>query len=317
MNRRQFLGLAVASSGMAVSGCQALGYNLSVFKPPTIPGEYIHIEQNTVLDRDYAGVHFIVGEGVTLDLGGHVISGRVGNSYVERAFRLYSGARITNGTIKDCNTGGYAANQLRSGYLDALRGVSKEEAAQVGVDYRMHSSSGQRVDNVTFDGVVGEAFYIQAFVSHAVIEDCEFHNTGRMHIYVDHGSANHKIQNNYFGPCGENHITGREGIALDACIGVEVKNNVFQGAMKNGCVNIYTNWGENGITREVACENIITSNLFRDNPRGVSIASRHYRKAAGHTGPDYAERNQVYDNHYVNIGLSVEDLGVGNQVEAH
>ena len=315
ISRRQFLAASGATAlTPLVTSCQIAGLNLSVYKPPTIKGEYISIDQDTVLDQDQFGKHFVVREGVTLDLNGYSLDGIVGSAYVDRAFRLYDGARITNGTVKNYRSGGYAANQMPSGYLDALMGVSKDEAALIGIEYRAQASRGQKIDSLIFRDMINEAFYVQAFVTDATIEDCEFHDSGTMHIYVDHGSADNTIQNNYLGPCGKNHVTGREGIALDACIGTDINNNVFDGYMANGCINIFTNWGENGITREIACDNRIFTNLFQDNWRGISIASRYNRKAAGHTGPDYAERNSVFDNLFVDIPLPVEDLGENNIV---
>ena len=312
MNRRFFLATSIAAA-VALTQTSCMGYNLNVFKPPVINGDYINIYEDTTLSGDQIGKQYAIHNGATLDLNGYTLDGCIDGDYIARAFRIYDGT-IKNGTIKNYNTGGYAANALQGDYLAALKGVTKTQAALTAAEYRLISNGGQTVENVTFKSIVGEGVYIQAYTTAVTVKNCKFYDTGRMHIYIDHGSADHKITGNYFGSCGYNHVTGREGIALDACRNVEISDNVFKGSMKKRCISIYTNWGELDVERPIACFNKIINNRFYDNHTGISIASRHYRKAAGYKGPDYAEFNHVEGNEFYNIGLPVEDLGTNNTV---
>ena len=93
-----------------------------------------------------------------------------------------------------------------------------------------------------------------------------------------------------------------------------VRNNIFDGRMNMGCINAYTNWGELGITREITRGHSLYRNLFRDNWRAISLASRQDRRFAGATAADYAENISVFDNEFDDIGLHVEDLGQNNTV---
>ncbi len=265
-------------------------------------GEYLKLYANII------GASFLLGKNSTLDLNGFVIDGdeEGAETKVHQAITMQDESIIKNGTIRGYINSISVVSNLREGYLNKLKNISKNEAEIIGVEYRNLSKGGQQIIDVEILNSVSHAVYVQSFVSNVTIDSCIFDNTGLMHIYLDHGSKGHTIKNNSFFKCGFNHTKGREGIAIDSCINATIKNNLFDGKMKLRAISAYTNKGENNITREICRGHLIKGNIFTGMEKGIKLASRG----------NYCINTIVENNEFINIPLPIVDNGTNNQIIA-
>jgi len=308
MKRREFI--AFAATAPFLTNCK------SIYNPEGIQGDREVIEGHKKLNSNQYGKTYIVKPYSTLDLNGFTLYGnaRNGKAPVKIAARLQNNASIINGTIDSYINAISTDSQLPRNHLETLKGVGKAEARQQGEDKRILSNSGQKIIKIKTRDIIRSGIYIQAFCKDVLIENCNMDGTGLMHIYIDHGSAYHIIKNNTFGSCGYNHQTGREAIAIDGCVNVTVSGNKFIKTQKLRAISVYTNWGENGITREISRDHNITENNFIGASRGISLASRHMRRVAGVRKVDYAMNCIVSKNTFIGSKMPIEDLGELNYI---
>lgn len=322
MNRRSFIGFAgLALSSIFSSGCKSSLFNLnSVYDPETVSsvGDIVLVTVDTTITTKPANgtVYRVVG--CTLDLNGFTLDGLVSSGiHCKCAAFLRFGGKIKNGKIKNYVNNVTIEHGLHHGFLDALNNVTKAQARIIGDQYRTtvqnREHDGSEIINIDFVDTVKIGVYVTAFSIDYKIKDCTFTNTGHMCIYCDHGSAWGLIEGNHFTRCGYNHSRGKEAIALDGCLNIEVIGNTFNGKCDLGFINIYTNWGESNpltgmeVTREISRHHFIYKNVFNNNKKGVDVGSRHYKRFAGKTAKDYAENIAARSNTFNNVTNEIID----------
>lgn len=308
MKRREFIFFTIA---LPLVSCK------SIYNPLGIRGDVVIVEGHKKLTSNQYGKTFIIEADSTLDLSGFTLFGKKKKSsdIVRLAVTIKNRAKIINGSIDGYINAISVISNLKPPHLDELISVSKSTARIIGDRKRITTNRNQEIINIKFKKTIRIALYLQSFTVGAKIQGCEFNNTGLMHIYVDHGAADHIIKNNTFAACGYNHTSGREAIALDACINISINNNTFTPKHELRSISAYTNWGENGITREVSRGHNIRENKFTGVKKGISLASRHLRRVAGKKTVDYCMNCIIEKNTFINVELAIEDFGTLNYIQ--
>lgn len=316
MTRRKLIMLigCLFTAPLSLSSCMPLVCKLSPLCNPVIkrttaePTNTIDIRTNTTLSGNYFGTRFIVHDNAILNLGGYTLNGSIGDSVMDTVVWLRgSNATVMNGEIKSCVAGVTCISGVTGTQKDALKGISKVEAATLGVTYRAGSNSNQRVVGLKISDTDQHGVYISAFSNSALVSGCVMTDIGTMGVYVDHGSKDCTINACAFANCGFNHVKGREAVAIDAAINTTVSNSAISACALGG-IMVYTNSGELGITREMNVNTVIINNQFSLLTTGVSIASRHRRYAVGTVADDFAKNATVMNNTFSDVALPIEYL---------
>ncbi|WP_367106580.1 right-handed parallel beta-helix repeat-containing protein [uncultured Psychrobacter sp.] len=201
-----------------------------------------------------------------------------------------------------------------------------------------------RVINVSSLNSKNSGIFVGDHVSQVTFEQMHVQNAGTVGLYLEFGSRNNVIKDSVFVGNGfRSFKPNREAIAVDSSSNNRIENNTFihNGA---GSILLYRNCFEhandparsNHFKRtESSRDNIISDNLFQDEPVGVWVASRQSRDLKGFECGAYeiketlfaryhldsAKDNTITNNRFEQVeqGIIVEDDGTlieGNTFDA-
>ena len=261
--------LTIGTILISLFGCSA--------NPVGKPDNIIRIDTDTTLDRDYTGTQFVVTNGSHLEIGGHKLVGRnkLGQSF--NVVILHGNDNtVTNGFIEKADTCVQVASHLTQTDLQKLKDLSWEEARIFAINelipngYRRNRISGIQCSHSN------KAVYVYPFVNSTTISNNKFSHFHSVAIYLDSGSNNNVIENNYISHAGEeSKYFGREAIAVDASYDNIIKSNHFNKNYGFTTIALYQNCGEKGIARPMGADNnLILDNEFKNAFVGIYNSSR-------------------------------------------
>jgi parallel beta-helix repeat protein len=342
--RRTAIGtIAVA---LFVTGCAVVGPRPAA--DPPVGSTLVGCDQATValeitvdshLDPSctYSGPVRVTASAVTLDCRGALIHGGrngTGITVVSDAAVDMSGV-----TIRNCRTEGFLNGMriTRTGFRDLA----------VGEEYVHHLRDVAIEDSIVSDSR-GVGIFVDGYVTEATIANTMVRRAGSAGIYLETGSREHTVRDNWLidngfienGPSGTifnlggvdfvYYGTGREGLAIDGSSDNVVTGNYFHGNSAGG-IFLYTNCGEYPERdryferRYPSDRNLIEHNIVDGGWTGVWVGSRmaenvypmectnpaYHEDSLVYYTLDRADDNTVRENFFLgpSYGVRVEDDG--------
>jgi parallel beta-helix repeat protein len=273
----------------------------------------IDIYEPTTLTEDKYGVTYHVYN-THLNLNNFTLYGETTKGIGHVAVVLHGTATVSNGTISGYYNGISVDNELDSSvYNKKIYKVTKEQATRIAKMYIQLSSYEPIVDRLTITNSLEAGIYVKAYVNRFILTRSTIIGSGYMGVYLDHNSYGAIIMQNTFEANGYAPREPKEGIAMDSTSNNLISDNTFIANASRG-ISLYTNYGENSLTRTTCDDNLITHNTFKNGVNGVSIAARQNRMVIGYKGADYAKNNTVSDNTFINVKLPIEVLDTPNYI---
>ena len=312
MYQRRFLPLSIFTLvAFNLASC-----NKTVFDPKPTKGNIVSVEGVLILSEDSVGNQYIINDNSTLDCNGHSLTASREEGRTNNAVELSgNNARIVNCTIDGYITGIRVGSKIPTREILLLKDLGKQEALTHIAQLKQNATRNKLVANNLFKNIVQASIYVQMFAEDTTITNNHFIDAGRMAIYLDTYSSNAMITKNTIHGSGYNHISGREGIAIDGSSNNFITNNTFSES-KLAAITLYKNCGERGLPRYFgANSNTIVDNFFYDEAKGVWIASRADRDRFpdcidspihGNVARDIAQYNTVSNNHYIRTEVAVD-----------
>ncbi len=290
--------------------------NKTVVDPKPTKGKVVIVEGVLILSQDVVGNQYLIGDDSTLDCNGHTLEASRENGRTNNAVELSgNNASIVNCIIDGYITGIRVGSKIKTREILRLKGLDKQGALAHIAQLQQRATRNKLIANNLFKNIVQTPVYVQMFAEGTVITNNSFIDAGRMAIYLDTYSSNSTITKNTIQGSGYNHVSGREGIAIDASSDNFIANNRFSES-KLAAITLYKNCGERGLPRYFgANNNTIVSNHFYDESKGVWIASRADRDRFpdcidspiyGNVARDIAQYNIVSNNRYVRTAVAVD-----------
>ena len=228
-------------------------------------------------------------------------------------------------------------------------GLSDEEKARriTAIEDRLRAQAPQNItlEKLDISNMHLHGMYINRYVTGLTLKSSRIVNSGGVAIYLESGTRNNTIQDNYFSRNGtyewdagkrrrEDRKTlnksYREAIAIDSSAANKFIGNTFENNGGGG-IALYKNCFEhakdkpNELPRiQHSRDNEIRGNTFRNEPVGVWIASRQSKDLSGfkcgdpvmHSKDniifddklyyrDYAERTTVIGNKFINVAQGI------------
>jgi len=304
--------LATSSAGAVVRGCK-------------VPDS---ASQGGVITLDgsctYTGTIRILQSNTRLECNGAVLVGREGDKYGI----LIKGVGLKNIEISNCRLRGYdkAAVMITSGLSGEKLSLDRNESF-------MLAPSNIVLDGLDVRGARGNGVHFNAYVNNSVLKRSTIVRSRGVGVYLGQSSQSITIADNEFIENGgiNKSKNFREALAIDSSAKNIIKGNTFS---KNaaGAIFLYKNCGENfdrpgAVLRwQSSNDNLIKSNVFKDEKVGVWIASRQSRDlskwkcgdspvtADGKYYRDYADNNKIEKNIFCRNAEAVRVEGDGNLI---
>ncbi len=298
---------------VGMTGCQ----QQDLEDPKPSKGKIVRVEGKMLLTEDSVGNQYNIFDDSTLDCDGHTIKASTADDRTtDHAIGLYG----DNASVVNCVIDGYISGisvdsriSLTAQYK--LAKLPKEEAFDYIDSLNERAKRHKTISSNTFKNIVKTPVFVQMFARDTIIKNNTFDSAGRMAIYLDAYSSEATITGNVISGSGYNHISGREGIAIDASSNNTISNNIFT-ENNIAAITLYKNCGERGIPRYFgANNNVIVNNNFEDERKGVWIASRADRSRFpdcidkpiyGNIARDVAQHNTVQKNKYSDTAIAVD-----------
>lgn len=304
--------LAVSSAGATEKGCN--------LPNPTSQGGVISLDSTCT----YTGTIKILQSNTKLQCNGAVLKGEKGDKYGI----FIRGVGLRNIEVSNCRLRGYdkAAVMITSG-------LSGEELARDRDKSYMLAPSNVTLDGLDVIGSRGNGVHFNAYVNHSTLKRSTIAKSRGVGVYLGQSSQNISILDNKFLENGgvDKPKGFREALAVDSSAKNIIKGNTFS---KNaaGAIFLYKNCGEKfdrpgAVLRwQSSNDNLIVSNVFKDEKIGVWVASRQSRDlskwrcgdrpvtADGKFYKDYADNNRIEKNVFCRNGQSVRVEGDNNLI---
>lgn len=199
---------------------------------------------------------------------------------------------------------------------------------------RALAPQGILITNISSVNSKNSGIFVGDHVSQVTFDQVRVQNAGTVGLYLEFGSRDNVIKNSVFVGNGfRTFKPNREAIAIDSSSHNRIENNTF---IHNGAggILLYRNCFEHAADparsnhfkrTESSRNNIISDNLFQDEPVGVWVASRQSRNLKGFECGAYmiketllaryhldsAKNNSIVNNRFEQVeqGIIVEDDG--------
>ena len=304
--------LVASSAGAAEKGCN--------LPDPASQGRVISLDSACT----YMGTIKILQSNTKLQCNGAVLKGGEGDKYGI----FIRGVGLKNIEVSNCRLRGYdkAAVMITSG-------LSGEELARDRNKSYMLAPRNVTLDGLDIIGSRGNGVHFNAYVNHSILRRSTIARSRGVGVYLGQSSQNISILDNKFLENGgvDKPKGFREALAVDSSAKNIIKGNVFS---KNaaGAIFLYKNCGEKfdrpgAVLRwQSSNDNLIESNVFKDEKVGVWIASRQSRDlskwrcgdrpvtADGKYFRDYADNNRIEKNIFCRNGQSIRVEGDNNLI---
>ncbi len=284
--------------------------------PKGIKGEIVVVDGTLKLTQDTVGKQYNIADNSVLDCDGHTLRASYEGGRTKYAVGLYgNNSRIINCVIDGYITGISVDSRIPQKEQYRLGKLPKEEALVYIEELHKRVKTHKTIKNNLFKNIVKTPIFVQMFARDTIISNNIFDSAGTMAIYLDAYSSGAVISGNVINASGYNHISGREGIAIDASWNNKIFDNTFS-ANNIAAITLYKNCGERGIPRYYGADyNVISGNQFVDESKGVWIASRADRNRFpdcidepiyGNIARDVARFNWIENNSYKYTRVAVD-----------
>ncbi|NQD58031.1 right-handed parallel beta-helix repeat-containing protein [Pseudomonas sp. CM25] len=314
------LSMIVACLAASTAGASAMDCDIP---EPVKQGGIIKLEGACT----YKGTIKILQSNTRLECNGATLYGGEGDRYGI----FIKGVGLKNVEVSNCRLHGYdkAAVMVTSG-------LSGEELAKDRDKSYTLAPSNIVLDGLEVSGSRGNGVHFNAYVNNSILKRSTIAKSRGVGVYLGQSSRGISIVDNKFIENGgiDKPKGHREALAIDSSARNIVKGNIFS---KNaaGAIFLYKNCGEKfdrpgAVLRwQSSNDNLIESNVFKDEKVGVWVASRQSRDLSrwkcgddpvsvdGKYYRDYANNNKIKNNIFCRNGESVRVEGDNNLISSN